>query len=81
MVQKNILNWVLINHSSERQPLPHEGVPVIIKVGLEYFTGHIVFSGGALFQCILPNENSTDVAIENVEKWAYIEEELGVIEY
>lgn len=81
MITNNVIKWVVTKIDSDKKLLPKEGISVLIKVGVNYYTAHIVYSGGAEFHCLSPIEESTEVAIEMVEEWAYINEDHGVIEY
>lgn len=61
--------------------MPEEGITVIIKVGANCYTAHVVYSGGAMFYCVSPIEEAEEISPSQVEEWAYIEKELSIIEY
>jgi hypothetical protein len=81
MSNSAINDWVKTQADNAKKNLPQEGIPVVIKVGADYFVAHVVYSGGAEFHCLSPSESADEVSINKVDEWAYIECDLGIVEY
>lgn len=77
-MSEQVLNWIETkNEDTELSNLPMEGITVLCALfrdGFEhFFTAYTVFSGGAIFNSILPDESeSTEIPIKDVHKWAYL---------